>query len=91
MKFTEVGTVKEPPVTSPLGRFEKKITWCLWFKRPDPGWTFVQVCCEEQEVSGKTFLGIAGHALSTVARNILDNAELEQAGQSPSLVPWNRL
>lgn len=79
MKSTEVGTVKETPVTSPQGRFEKKITWCLWLKRPDAGWTFVQVCCGEQGVSGKTFLGIACHALSTVTRN----AELEQAGQSP--------
>lgn len=83
MKFTEVDTVKEIPVTFPQGRFEKKITWCLWLKGPYPGWTFAQVCCEEQEVSGKTFLSIADHALSTVARNILGNAELEQAGQSP--------
>lgn len=83
MKSMEVGTVMETPVTFPQEWSEKKITWCLWLKGPDPGWTFAQVCCGEQRVSGKTFSGIAGHALSIVARNILGNAELEPAGQSP--------
>jgi hypothetical protein len=73
---------------SPFKKGMKKITKCLWLKLPWLGWAFIHICCREQEVSGKAYSGLTGHALPWVKSTSLAMRTWSHWGNLPSEVSW---